>query len=67
MADPESPSRAELVALITEVLESAGMSGLCREGCLELAVDRLRRRYPRIDSAAVWALVRETEEKGRQR
>jgi hypothetical protein len=53
---------AEIEALILEALESAGMSGLCREGCLELAVDRLRQSHPEIDSGAAWALVNAVSE-----
>lgn len=48
----------EIGAFIADALESAGVSGLCREGCLELAVDRLRRSHPEIDSASAWTLVR---------
>lgn len=66
MADSSEAPRAELTALIAEALESAGTSGLCREGCLELAVDRLRSLYPEIEPAVAWALVREVEEKGRR-
>jgi hypothetical protein len=54
---------ADMEAVIAEALESAGVSGLCREGCLELAVDRLRRRHPEIDSAAAWALVNAVSER----
>jgi hypothetical protein len=48
----------EIGAFIANALESAGVSGLCREGCLELAVDQLRRSHPDIDSASAWNLVR---------
>jgi hypothetical protein len=54
---------AEIETLIVESLESAGMSGLCREGCLELAVDRLRQSHPEIDNAAAWALVNAVSER----
>jgi len=56
----ESP---EIEAFIADALQSAGMSGLCREGCLELAVDRLRREHPEIDAGRAWALVRSVDEK----
>jgi hypothetical protein len=52
-----------IATLIAETLESAGISGLCREGCLELAVDRLRRAHPEIDGAAAWALVQAVDER----
>jgi hypothetical protein len=48
----------EIRTFIAHTLESAGVSGLCREGCLELAVDQLRRSHPEIDSASAWTLVR---------
>jgi hypothetical protein len=54
---------AEIDALILEALESAGISGLCREGCLELAVDRLRRSHPEIDGALAWTLVNAVSER----
>jgi hypothetical protein len=54
-------------AFIAETLESAGVSGLCREGCLEFAVDRLRREHLEIDSASAWALVRAVDEKINER
>lgn len=53
----------EIEAVIVAALESAGISGLCHEGCLELAVDRLRREHPEIDSASAWALVNAVDEK----
>jgi hypothetical protein len=39
------------------------MSGLCREGCLEVAVSQLRLRYPEIDTDNAWALVRAIDSK----
>ena len=48
----------DFTAMIAATLESAGISGLCRDGCLELAVDRLRKARPDIDSDSAWALVR---------
>jgi len=53
----------DIEAFVAETLESAGMSGLCREGCLELAVDQLRRRHPEIDSASAWSLVQAVSER----
>ena len=52
------PAVDDLPAMIAATLESAGISGLCREGCLELAVDQLRKAHPDIDSDSAWALVR---------
>jgi hypothetical protein len=49
-------------AIIAAALESGGMSGLCHEGCLELAVDRLRRARPDLDVNSAWALVRLVDE-----
>ena len=48
----------DLTAMIAATLESAGMSGLCRDGCLELAVDQLRKMRPDLDLASAWAFVR---------
>lgn len=53
----QSPSD-EVANFVRERLESAGTSGLCREGCLEVAVGQLRLRYPEIDAATAWAWVR---------
>lgn len=53
----------DLAALIADALQGAGMSGLCREGCLDLAVDRLRHEHPEIDAERAWALVRAVDEK----
>jgi hypothetical protein len=55
------PQSGETAAFIRESLESAGASGLCREGCLEVAVGQLRLRYPEIDATTAWALVRAIE------
>jgi hypothetical protein len=52
------PPSDEIAAFIHDVLESAGTSGLCREGCIEVAVSQLRLRYPEIDNDTAWALVR---------
>lgn len=52
----------DLMTAIAAALESAGISGLCRDGCLELAVDRLRELRPEIDSNSAWALVRLVDE-----
>lgn len=57
------PPSDEVGAFIREQLESAGMSGLCREGCLEVAVSQLRLRYPEIDPDNAWALVRAIDSK----
>jgi hypothetical protein len=48
----------EIAAFVRDTLESAGTSGLCREGCLEVAVSQLRVRYPEIDPETAWTLVR---------
>lgn len=60
MAD--APLSTDLTAMIAATLESAGISGLCRDGCLELAVDRLRKERPDLDSDSAWALVRLVDE-----
>jgi hypothetical protein len=52
----------DLMATIAAALESAGISGLCRDGCLEFAVDRLRKARPDLDSFSAWALVRLVDE-----
>ncbi len=49
-------------AIIAAVLESAGVSGLCRDGCLELAVGQLRKMRPDLDAGSAWAFVRLVEE-----
>jgi hypothetical protein len=58
MTDQSPQASDEVATFIHESLESAGMSGLCREGCLEVAVSQLRLRYPEIDTDTAWALVR---------
>ncbi|HTI85671.1 MAG TPA: hypothetical protein VL966_03630 [Alphaproteobacteria bacterium] len=64
MSTPTSqPPSDEVGEFIREQLESAGMSGLCREGCLEVAVSQLRLRYPEIDTDNAWALVRAIDSK----
>jgi hypothetical protein len=60
-------SDEEIAACIAEALESGGISGLCAEGCIELAVDRLRREYPEIDATSALRLVREAIEKKNRR
>jgi hypothetical protein len=57
----------EIEAFIADALQEAGMSGLCREGCFELAVDRLRREHPEIDAEKAWALVRSVDDKTSKR
>jgi hypothetical protein len=57
----EQPPRGysdEVATFIRATLDSAGTSGLCREGCLEVAVGQLRLRYPETDAATAWAWVR---------
>jgi hypothetical protein len=60
------PAADDLMAMIAAALESAGMSGLCRDGCLELAVDRLRKARPDINADSAWALVRLVDESMRE-
>jgi len=56
-----------IAAFVAETLESAGAGGLCLEGCLELAVDQLRRRHPEIDRETAWRLVRTVSDEIRAR
>ncbi|MGE5538492.1 MAG: hypothetical protein ACM30I_07725 [Gemmatimonas sp.] len=59
MSGRTSPSPSdEVAAFIHDALESAGVSGLCHEGCLEVAVSQVRLRYPEIDTETAWSLVR---------
>jgi hypothetical protein len=53
----------EIADFIRQALESAGASGLCREGCLEVAVGQLRLRYPEIDAETAWAVTRAIDAK----
>ena len=57
---------ADVTAIIAATLESAGVSGLCRDGCLELAVDQLRKVRPDLDAGSAWALVRLVDESLRE-
>jgi hypothetical protein len=44
--------------IVVMALEEGGMNGLCLEGRIDLAVDRLRRQHPEVDAGAALALVR---------
>lgn len=55
MIDVSNMERA--FRLVAETLEEAGMSGLCLDGQIDLAVDRLRRAYPEMDAASARATV----------
>ena len=57
MTVDRAPPTGDVAALIAVALESAAISGLCREGCLEVAVDRLCKAHPEIDSGSAWAFV----------
>ena len=56
--------RDAIAALISESLESAGIGGLCLEGRIDLAVDRLRREHPEIERDEALRLVRDVVERG---
>ena len=47
----------ELTASVLAAMEQAAISGLCREGQLEIAVQTARDLRPELDSAELLALV----------
>ena len=53
-----------LRALAAETLEEAGLAGLCREGRLDLACDRLRAAAPDLAPRRIRMLVDEAEAGG---
>jgi hypothetical protein len=60
------PDEDRMMGFVAETLEEAGLSGLCLDGRIDLAVDRLRRQYPEMDAAAALALVRTVVDKNGQ-
>jgi hypothetical protein len=49
----------QLERIVTDALEEGGINGLCLEGRIDLAVDRLRRAYPDMDAASALKLVKQ--------
>lgn len=47
----------ELTTTIREAMEDAAISGLCREGQLELAAQAVRRKYPDLSDEALVELI----------
>ena len=48
---------AELTTSVVAAIEQAAISGLCRDGQLEIAVQTARELKPNLDSAELFALV----------
>lgn len=48
---------AELTTSVVAAIEQAAISGLCREGQLEIAVQTARELKPNLDNAELLALV----------
>jgi hypothetical protein len=55
----------ELTTRVIEAMEQAAMSGLCREGQLEIAAQTARELRPDLASAALLALVTEIYDRKR--
>ena len=49
----------ELTATVLEAMQAAAISGLCREGQLEIGAQTARELRPRLSSADLLALVTE--------
>lgn len=47
----------EVLRLLAEAMEAAGMSGLCEEGRLEIGLQEARRLLPQLDEDALRRLV----------
>jgi len=48
---------AELTTSVVAAIEQAAISGLCRDGQLEIAVQTARELKPNLDSVELFALV----------
>jgi hypothetical protein len=58
-----------LEQIVIAALEEGGINGLCLEGRIDLAIDRLRREHPEVDAVLASALVRavlDRQETGRK-
>jgi hypothetical protein len=47
----------EVLRLVAEAMEAAGVSGLCEEGRLEIGLQEARRLLPQLDEDALKRLV----------
>lgn len=54
----------ELIKTMREAMEQAAISGLCRDGQLEIAVQEGRKVRPKLDNTALLALAELALERG---
>ena len=57
------PIDDEILRRIFEAMEAAGVSGLCRDGRLEVGLQEARKLLPQLDEDALRRLVEEQEDR----